>query len=517
MGNCLGKKPSTPRPNSNAFQNTTVTPHQLQSNGDGLPGGVVLYPHEPKPSCSVSKSGKTSVSSGNGGNSAPNSGNLYIALFDYDARTDEDLSFKRNELLEVLNDMQGDWWYARSLATNRSGYIPSNYVARDQSIDAQPWYFGKLRRVEAEKLLLLNMNEHGSYLIRDSESRASEFSLSVRDGNSVKHYRIRPLDQGGYFIARRTVFASLHELVNYYGREADGLCVVLGKPPSRLDIPQTTTFTYDDKWEISRSLLQFKCQIGQGQFGEVWEARYNGTHPVAVKKLKPGTADVQDFLAEAQIMKQMRHPKLLRLIAVCSKNEPILIVTELMQENLLHFLQGRGRNSTIGHLVDIAAQIACGMAYLEERRYVHRDLAARNILISNPMNIKIADFGLTRLIREDEYEARVGARFPIKATANYNKFTIKSDVWSFGILLTELMTYGCIPYPGLTNAEVLQKLAHGYRMPCPQSTPPMLYQIMLDCWHHEPMRRPTFETLQWKLEELFSNDSSEYKEASLAY
>lgn len=103
-------------------------------------------------------------------------------------------------------------------------------------------------------------------------------------------------------------------------------------------------------------------------------------------------------------------------------------------------------------LIDMSAQIAAGMAYLESQNYIHRDLAARNVLVADGNIVKIADFGLARLIKEDEYEARVGARFPIKWTApeaaNYSKFSIKSDVWSFGILLTELVTYGRIPYPG---------------------------------------------------------------------
>ena len=92
------------------------------------------------------------------------------------------------------------------------------------------WYFGKIKRMEAEKKLLMPQNEHGAYLIRDSESRRNDYSLSVRDGDTVKHYRIRPLDEGGFFIARRTTFRTLQELVDHYSRDADGLCVNLRKP-----------------------------------------------------------------------------------------------------------------------------------------------------------------------------------------------------------------------------------------------------------------------------------------------
>ncbi|CAN8001035.1 unnamed protein product, partial [Ixodes hexagonus] len=155
---------------------------------------------------------------------------IFVALYDYDARTDEDLSFKKGEHLDILNDTQGDWWFARSKSTKQEGYIPSNYVAKLKSIEAEPWYFGKIKRIEAEKKLLLPENEHGAFLVRDSESRRNDFSLSVRDGDTVKHYRIRQLDEGGFFIARRTTFRTLQELVDHYGSEADGLCVNLRKP-----------------------------------------------------------------------------------------------------------------------------------------------------------------------------------------------------------------------------------------------------------------------------------------------
>ena len=215
---------------------------------------------------------------------------------------------------------------------------------------------------------------------------------------------------------------------------------------------------------------------------------WNGSTPVAVKTLKPGSMSSEEFLKEAAIMKKLRHPKLIQLYAVCTDDEPIYIVTELMKHgSLLDYLHDKGRALRLPQLVDMAAQVAAGMAYLESQSYVHRDLAARNVLVGENNICKVGDFGLARILeREDEYTAKEGAKFPIKWTAPeaalMSRFSVKSDVWSYGILLAELVTYGRIPYPGMTNAEVLQQVERGYRMPSPPGTPEALYEIMLDCW-----------------------------------
>lgn len=442
---------------------------------------------------------------------------VFIALYDYDARTNEDLSFKKGERLQVVDNTDSDWWLAKSLATHKDGYIPSNYVAPELSVNAQDWFFGKIKRADAEKKLLSPGSPSGTFLIRDSETMPGNYSLSIRDGESVRHYRIRKLDNGGYYITTRAPFSTLNDLVQHYTEDADGLCCKLNHA-CRAEKPTTSGLSYNtkDAWEISRESLRLNRRLGAGQFGEVWAGVWNGTTPVAVKTLKTGAMSPQAFLTEAAIMKKLRHANLIQLYAVCTNEEPIYIVTELMKHgSLLEYLKGDGQFLKLEDLIDMGAQVAAGMAYLERMNYIHRDLAARNILVGEGNICKVADFGLARLIEDDEYNPHQGAKFPIKWTAPeaalYNKFTIKSDVWSFGILLTELVTKGRVPYPGMANAEVLAQVERGYRMPQPRDTPDALYGIMLECWKQNEYDRPTFEYLQSLLEDYFVSTEPNYK------
>ena len=282
------------------------------------------------------------------------------------------------------------------------------------------------------------------------------------------------------------------------------------------DTTQTTELSKQtsEVLEVDREQIQLVRRLGVGRLGEVWEGLWNNTTSVAVKAMKPGTVCASELLhaQEARLMKRLLHPNLVQLYAVCTREEPVYIVTELMKHgSLLEYLRGEGRSLKLPQLIDMSAQVASGMAYLEEQNYIHRDLAARNILIGDHMICKVADFGLAGVIDEDIYEAHTGAKFPIKWTAPeaalYNHFTIKSDVWSFGVVLYEIISYGQSPYPGMNNYELLERLQTGYRMSYPRSCPKRLYSIMLDCWQDDPSSRPTFESLQWQLEQFFTDDA----------
>ncbi|XP_052578537.1 tyrosine-protein kinase HCK isoform X1 [Peromyscus californicus insignis] len=335
---------------------------------------------------------------------------VVVALYDYEAIHREDLSFQKGDQMVVLEE-SGEWWRARSLATRKEGYIPSNYVARVNSLETEEWFFKGTSRKDAERHLLAPGNVLGSFMIRDSETTKGSYSLSVRDydpqhGDTVKHYKIRTLDSGGFYISPRSTFSSLQELVVHYKKGKDGLCQKLSVPCVS---PKPQKPWEKDAWEIPRESLQMEKKLGAGQFGEVWMATYNKHTKVAVKTMKPGSMSVEAFLAEANLMKTLQHDKLVKLHAVVTQ-EPIFIVTEFMAKgSLLEFLKSEeGGRQPLPKLIDFSAQISEGMAFIEQRNYIHRDLRAANILVSASLVCKIADFGLARIIEDNEYTAREG-------------------------------------------------------------------------------------------------------------
>ncbi|KAK7915991.1 hypothetical protein WMY93_011752 [Mugilogobius chulae] len=257
--------------------------------------------------------------------------------------------------------------------------------------------------------------------------------------------------------------------------------------------------------EIDPNFISKQKVIGVGEFGEVFrgvmKSPVRGEVPVAIKTLKPGYSEKQrqDFLSEASIMGQFSHPNIIRLEGVVTKFKHAMIVTEYMENGALDtYLRDRDGELPSYQLVGMLRGIAAGMKYLSDMNYVHRDLAARNVLVNSNLECKVSDFGLSRVLEDDAegtYTTR-GGKIPIRWTAPeaiaYRKFTSASDVWSFGIVMWEVMAFGERPYWDMSNHEVMKAINEAFRLPAPMDCPSAIYQLMLQCWQHERSNRPRF-------------------------
>ncbi|XP_032398852.1 ephrin type-A receptor 7 isoform X3 [Etheostoma spectabile] len=273
--------------------------------------------------------------------------------------------------------------------------------------------------------------------------------------------------------------------------------------------------------ELDASCIKIERVIGAGEFGEVCSGRLKlpGKRDVAVaiKTLKVGYTEKQrrDFLCEASIMGQFDHPNVVHLEGVVTRGKPVMIVIEYMENGSLDgFLRKHDGQFTVIQLVGMLRGIAAGMRYLSDMGYVHRDLAARNILVNSNLVCKVSDFGLSRVI-DDDPEAvytTTGGKIPVRWTApeaiQYRKFTSASDVWSYGIVMWEVMSYGERPYWDMSNQDVIKAIEEGYRLPAPMDCPPGLHQLMLDCWQKDRAERPKFDQIVGILDKMIRNPNT---------
>ncbi|XP_048761760.1 proto-oncogene tyrosine-protein kinase receptor Ret-like [Ostrea edulis] len=292
----------------------------------------------------------------------------------------------------------------------------------------------------------------------------------------------------------------------------------------------------DCKWEFPRDKLMLDETIGEGEFGRVVKAKAYGMDVregykcVAVKMLKncDSSGELQDLLSEYNLLKDIDHPNVIKLLGACTRNGPFYVIVEYCEHgSLLQYLRNSRleENGYINHrsrryfmsqsesgdstepqllnirdLLSFAWQISKGMQYLSEIKLVHRDLAARNVLVGTGKVLKISDFGLTRDVYEaDTYLKRSKGRIPVKWLAPESLYaqvyTTQSDVWSFGIVLWEIVTLGAPPYPGIPPERLYSLLIAGYRMDRPDGCSDELYAVMQKCWKADPTERPIFANL----------------------
>ncbi|KAK3578565.1 hypothetical protein CHS0354_025280 [Potamilus streckersoni] len=270
--------------------------------------------------------------------------------------------------------------------------------------------------------------------------------------------------------------------------------------------------------------------LGSGAFGEVFEgvaknilSDSSGDTKVAVKTLRKSASDQEkeEFLKEALLMSNFHHSNILSLLGVCLDNDPQFIILELMEGgDLLSFLRSCRPSANnpaelcLTDLVKICVDVSRGCKYLEDMHFVHRDLAARNCLVSckspNNMVVKIGDFGLARDIYKNDYYRKEGegllpVRWMSPESLVDGVFTTQSDIWAFGVLMWEVVTFGQQPYPARTNIEVLHYVRSGGCLDRPDNCPEELYTLMCKCWNFASEDRPAFFYLLQQLEQFESN------------
>ncbi|XP_049908649.1 tyrosine-protein kinase SYK isoform X2 [Epinephelus moara] len=266
---------------------------------------------------------------------------------------------------------------------------------------------------------------------------------------------------------------------------------------------------------VDRSQLYLEDgELGSGNFGTVMKGIYKMRKiekPVAVKILKNDDNNQsvhEEMLREANVMQQLDNPYIVRMIGICEA-ESLMLVMELAELGPLNKFLQKNKQTTIKNITELVHQVSMGMKYLEEHNFVHRDLAARNVLLVTQHYAKISDFGLSKAVAEEQnyYKAKGHGKWPVKWYApeciNYFKFSSKSDVWSFGVLMWEAYSFGQKPYKGMKGNDVMQMIESGNRMDAPVNCPPEMYDLMRTCWTYKADERPGFTVVEPRLREYY--------------
>ncbi|XP_028157928.1 fibroblast growth factor receptor homolog 1-like isoform X1 [Ostrinia furnacalis] len=290
----------------------------------------------------------------------------------------------------------------------------------------------------------------------------------------------------------------------------------------------------DVDWEVPRASLALGKVLGEGEFGKVVKAECVGIlkpgvrSVVAVKMLKEGHTDAEmmALVSEMEMMKMIgKHVNIINLLGCCTQDGPLYVIVEYAPNgNLREFLRNHRpgnryesdteplkekKTLTQKDLVSFSYQVARGMEYLASRRCIHRDLAARNVLVSDECVLKIADFGLAKDVHSNDYyrkktEGRLPVRWMAPESLYHKVFTTQTDVWSFGVLLWEIMTLGGTPYPAVPGQYMYQHLSAGHRMEKPPCCSLEIYMLMRECWSFSPGDRPSFTELVEDLDKILT-------------
>ena len=359
---------------------------------------------------------------------------------------------------------------------------------------------------------MTSSNQIGSFMVRQNKDTGI-FSVTVRDQEKPRNYRIFKSDNGMFYVSLKRSFRSIHDLVQYHSTNAAGLCTTLANP---CIVPHCIT----DCTEVT-----FDERLATGQFSEVWKGVWK-REIVVVNKVKDDSVSSLDLLDNCALMKTMNHENLIQFRAMHMNSKPFLVLTEhMVNGSLKEYLpsQFEIKDVKMAELVKISEQVAAAMKYLEQHNCIHQDLSAKNVMIEveeeETLVIKSKLSIYPHVHRVHEYGAyydvpagSIPIRWSPQEAIVSNQMNIKSNIWSYGVLVWEVIHYcRSYPYPDTSDAGVLEKLKQGYRMPRPMGCPDELYELMTDCWEENADNRPTFEQLHQQMKIFYTSDSFGYQ------
>ncbi|XP_062855926.1 tyrosine-protein kinase ITK/TSK isoform X2 [Trichomycterus rosablanca] len=442
---------------------------------------------------------------------------IVVALKNFTPQEDTDIPLHKDEEYIVIDCSETNWWTVRDKDGN-VGTVPCIYIAEKptNNLEKFEWYNKDITRTQAEELLK-KVDKEGAFMVRNSRE-AGVYTVSVftkapgSNGEKyprVKHYKIRETEGEvvQYYLAENYLKSTIPELIHYHQHNAAGLITRLRYCVSKGNSPKIEELE-PEQWELNAEELSLGGELGSGQFGLVLEGTWCNSEDkvekkVAVKTVREGAMSDEEFKDEAKVMMKLSHPKLVRLYGVCTQQSPMYLVFEFLENGCLtdYLRSKRGRVSQEA-LLGMCIDVSEAMAYLESSNFIHRDLAARNCLVSKDLVVKVSDFGMTRFVLDDQYTSYT-TKFPVKWSSpeviRYSRFSSKSDVWSFGVLMWEVYSEGRLPYECRTNGEVVESLNAGLRLLQPRLCPETVYQLMQWCWKEKPEDRPSFALLLHEL------------------